>query len=625
MTTAPPRSTTTAPPRPRPGTRIVPPPRRRPVRRPSRAVADRRRLRIGQLFLVFALGVTMLKLVTVETIQATDLNAASARQLQTQVQLPAERGEILDSAGNPLAFSVEADALVANPDRIRAHHVGDVTAYLAQLAAAVAQATAQNPADVLALLTADKGYVVLAKLVDPAVAAGLAKQFTPDIATERRESRQYPGGTLAANVIGAATWDTSAMPGKLTGRIGLESSQDNTLSGSDGIRIVDTAQGSDAEIPGSVRYERPAVDGSTVQLTLDSDLQYVVAQDMTAFVTKTGARPGSSVVVLDVATGQVKALATGQTFDPTNLAAATPDQLGDPAVTSPFEPGSVNKIVTMSAAIEYGVSTPTDVLDVPGSIKVADRTVSDAWKHGLAHYTLTGVLAKSSNVGTIMTARRVGPDRFADMLTRFGLGQKTGVGLPGESAGSVPPMNTWSGSTFGNLPIGQGLSMTVLQMAGMYQAVANNGLRIPPRIIEATTGPDGVRTPEPAPQAVQVVSPATAATLRTMLTAVTQNQPGQRGTGYTAAVPGYQVAGKTGTAQQVDPHCGCYSDSTYWITFVGMLPAQNPRYVVGIMLDAPAGGSSAAPLFHEIATYLAQRHSIPVTTDPTPPAVLQVP
>jgi cell division protein FtsI (penicillin-binding protein 3) len=223
-----------------------------------------------------------------------------------------------------------------------------------------------------------------------------------------------------------------------------------------------------------------------------------------------------------------------------------------------------------------------------------------------------------------MTAEKVGKQRFADMLTKFGLGRPTGVGLPGESAGSVPPISTWSGSTFGNLPIGQGLSMTVLQMAGMYQAIANNGLRIPPRIIEATTGPDGVRVPTAPPPGVQVVSPQTAATLRTMFTAVTQNAPGQRGTGPAAAVEGYQVAGKTGTAQQVDPTCGCYSQSRYWITFAGMLPAQDPAFVIGIMLDAPAGGASAAPLFHDIATFMAQRDRIPVSTAPQPVQILQV-
>ena len=211
------------------------------------------------------------------------------------------------------------------------------------------------------------------------------------------------------------------------------------------------------------------------------------------------------------------------------------------------------------------------------------------------------------------------------MLVRFGLGAKTGVGLPGESAGRVPPRESWSGSTFGNLPIGQGLSMTTLQMAGMFQALANDGLRIPPRIVASTTGPDGVRLVPPAPAGVRVVSPQTAQQLRTMLVAVTQDVRGQRGTGPQAAVPGYQVSAKTGTAQQVDPDCGCYSSSTYWITFAGILPATDPRFVIAIMLDDPGGGASAASLFHDIASYLAQRDRLPVSPEPAPVQTLVVP
>jgi cell division protein FtsI (penicillin-binding protein 3) len=283
----------------------------------------------------------------------------------------------------------------------------------------------------------------------------------------------------------------------------------------------------------------------------------------------------------------------------------------------------VNKIVTMAAALEYGVSNPTAVRDVPDNLKVADRVVHDAWNHPVQKFTLTGILAKSSNVGTLLTARDVGPDRFADMLNRMGLGTKTGVGLAGESAGRVPPRAEWSGSTFGNLPIGQGLSMTVLQLADMYQAVANDGLRIPPRIISATITPDGASHSEPKPDPVRVVSPQTAQALRRMLTAVTQGGKGlDRGTGPDAAVEGYTVAGKTGTAQQVDTACGCYSDSRYWITFAGMFPSDQPRYVVAIMLDAPTHGQNASMLFHQIASTLAVRDRIPVNTAPSPPQTL---
>jgi cell division protein FtsI (penicillin-binding protein 3) len=246
--------------------------------------------------------------------------------------------------------------------------------------------------------------------------------------------------------------------------------------------------------------------------------------------------------------------------------------------------------------------------------------------------TTTGIFGKSSNVGTLGLAQQVGEDRYAAMLDRFGLGERTDVGLPGESAGSVPSRDQWSGSTFANLPIGQGLSMTLLQMTGMYQAIANGGVRIPPRIVASTTAPDGTVTPTPQPEGVPVVSPQTAATVKDMFRAIVQDAPGQdRGTGVGAAIPGYQVSGKTGTAQQVDPSCGCYSNSQYWITFAGMAPADDPRYVIGIMLDAPqrgvdgGGGQSAAPLFHDIASWMLQRQDVPLSSRPTPymPLVVQ--
>ncbi|MFC5952053.1 peptidoglycan D,D-transpeptidase FtsI family protein [Pseudonocardia lutea] len=614
MAIAPPRARPGS--RPRSGARRPPGPPRRPASRVGRAD---RRFRIGRLVLVVLLLVSAAQLLLIQTVRAGDLTASAEKQRTTKITIAAERGAILDRNGTRLAFSTEARALVTNPRLISSVKKEQAGAYKAEMAQAVAQATGGDPNAIQELLNADRGYVVLTTSADPDVARALEERF-PEIAEEKRESRQYPSGTLAANIVGAATW--SADNRKLVGRVGLESSDDDVLAGTDGFQVVDTAEGSDTVIPGSTRAQQPAVPGSDVELTIDSDLQYVVQQKLQDYVARTGAK-GGSAVVLDSATGQVRAMANGTTFDPRQLATADPDTLGNAAVSSPFEPGSVNKIVTMAGALEFGLAKPDDVLDVPGSIKVADRTVHDAWDHGLDHYTLTGVLAKSSNVGTIMTAEKLGPDRFSDMLARFGIGQRTGVGLPGESAGSVPARSAWSGSTFGNLPIGQGLSMTVLQMAGMYQAVANDGVRIPPRIVGATIAPDGSRTETPQPEGVRVVSPETAAQLRTMLTAVTQKAPGQQGTGYTAQVPGYQVAGKTGTAQQVDPNCGCYASSTYWITFAGMMPAQDPRFVVAIMLDAPKGGTSAAPLFHDIASYLGQKENVPVG-EPAPVQTLVV-
>jgi cell division protein FtsI (penicillin-binding protein 3) len=595
---------------------------RRPAPHHSLATV-RVRLAVGRAVLVVALVVAGLRLVQVQGLQAEELSAKAAGQRTTEQLLPAERGTITDRNGTPLAFSVAARSLYAMPNRIvtEQRRVGkDPDEHKKAMARRVAEVLGPlvTERDVLSKLHSDRTVVLLAPVVEPAQARALQQDF-PEISDEHREVRRYPGGELAANVLGVANWRSDEQ--KVRGLVGLENHADTLLAGIDGSRVVDTAEGSDTVIPGSERAVRPPVPGSSLELTLDADLQYTVQQLSEDFARRHGAR-SASVVVLDSRTGEVRAMANGETFDPNDLAEADPDHLGNPAVSAPFEPGSVNKIVTAVAAIEYGLVEPDSVLRVPGQIEIADRTVQDAWSHGTLEMTFTGVLAKSSNVGTLLTAQRVGEQRFVQMLERLGLGERTGVGLPGESGGRVPPREQWSGSTFANLPIGQGLSMTVLQMAGMYQAIANDGVRVPPRIISAEIAPDGSRTETSRPGGVRVVSPETARTVRAMLRAVVQDEPGQRGTGPDAALTGYQVAAKTGTAQQVDPECECYSNSKYWITFAGVLPADDPRFVVGIVLDAPPGGTSAAPLFHDIASYLVQRYSIPLSVEPSPIATL---
>jgi cell division protein FtsI (penicillin-binding protein 3) len=347
-----------------------------------------------------------------------------------------------------------------------------------------------------------------------------------------------------------------------------------------------------------------------------------VQQRLAQYVQKTGAKMGSAVV-LNSRTGEVYALANDTTFDPNNPNTITAGNAGDPAVTTPFEPGSVNKIVTAAAAIDDHVVTPTSVVNVPTVFQNGDKTVRDDWIHPDWKMTVTGIFAKSSNIGTDELAKRIGPARYDAMLAKLGIGQKTGIELPGESAGFVPPMNTWSGSTFGNLPIGQGLSMTVLQMAGMYQTIANDGVRVPPRIIKSVTKPDGTVVPTKQPAGVRAVSAKSARTVRLMMRAVTQKAPfPQDATAPSAAVPGYQISGKTGTGQQIDPKCGCYSHTKNTVTFAGILSADHPEFVVGVMLDAPngdlEGGETAAPLFHDIASYLAQKYNLPVSDGPTP-------
>ena len=591
------------------------------------------RHRAGNAVILVLMLVAAVQLFVLQVTNAPTLRAQAASQLKVTDVEKAIRGSIVDRNNERLAFTTESRALTFQPKRIRQQleeakkknsAAPDPQQRLRDLAKEVAAQLNNKPdfQTVLKKVQSNDNFVYLARAVDPAVASAISDKY-PEVGSERQDLRQYPGGSLAANIVGGIDWDGH-------GLLGLEDSLDAVLSGTDGSVTYD--RGSDGVvIPGSYRNRHRAVNGSTVQLTIDDDVQFYVQQQVQLAKNASGAH-NVSAVVLDAKTGDVLAMANDNTFDPSQDIGRQGDkQLGNLVVSSPFEPGSVNKVITASSVIEYGLSNPDEVLHVPGSIQMGGVTVHDAWEHGVMPYTTTGIFGKSSNVGTLMLAQRVGPERFYDMVRKFGLGQRTGVGLPGESAGLVPPIDQWSGSTFSNLPIGQGLSMTLLQMTDMYQTIANDGVRIPPRIIKATIAPDGTRTEEPRPEGIRVVSPQTAQTVRQILRAVVQRDPMgyQQGTGPAAGVPGYQMAGKTGTAQQINPGCGCYFDDVYWITFAGMATVDNPRYVIGIMMDNPernadgTPGHSAAPLFHNIAGWLMQRENVPLSPDPGPPLTLQ--
>ena len=592
------------------------------------------RHRTGNVVICMVLLIAAAQLFSLQVPRAAGLRAQAAGQLKVTDVEKAVRGSIVDRNSEKLAFTIEARALTFQPVRIRKQleearqkspKAPDPQQRLRDIAREVSGRLENRPdmATVLQKLQSSDTFVYLARAVDPAIAQAITDQF-PEVGAERQDLRQYPGGSLAANVVGGIDWDGH-------GLLGLEDALDSSLAGTDGSITYD--RGSDGVvIPGSYRNRHDAVDGSTVQLTLDNDIQFYVQQQVQQAKNAAGAK-NVSAVVLDAKTAEVLAMANDNTFDPSQDIGRQGDrQLGNLPVSSPFEPGSVNKIITASSVFEFGLSTPDEVLQVPGSIDMGGVTVRDAWNHGVMPYTTTGVFGKSSNVGTLMLAQRLGPERFFEMARKFGLGQRTNVGLPGESDGLVPPMEQWSGSTFSNLPIGQGLSMTLLQMAGMYQTIANDGVRIPPRIVKTTIAPDGKRTEEPRPDGIRVVSPETAQTVRNMLRAVVQRDPMgyQQGTGPAAGVAGYQMAGKTGTAQQINPACGCYYSDVYWITFAGIATVDNPRYVIGIMMDAPhraadgSPGSSAAPLFHNISAWLMQRENVPLSPDPGPPLTLQV-
>jgi cell division protein FtsI (penicillin-binding protein 3) len=621
-------------------TRSAPPePRPRPRRR--RLVTNSKpRLVIGRLVMIVALVLAGLKLVDVQGLERARLASKAERQSQNTITIPAQRGVITDRNGTELAFDVDIRALTAQPRTMRknwndpklasAHKGFTYDQHTETIADEMSRliGPSLNKQQVLTQLRSNSTFVYLDKDVNPAAAAQITSDF-PEIGSEARSRREYPDDSVGANIIGLANWHADLPVPGVHGVLGLENSMDGQLSGVPGREVMNTEQGNDSVvIPNSQRVLQAAVPGEDVELTIDADVQYEVQQMLSAAVASTGSKRGSAVV-LDARTGEVYALANDATFDPNDPSTITATNSGDPAVSTPYEPGSVNKIVTMSAAIDEGLVTPTTVVAVQPSFQDGDKVVRDDWPHGVWQMTVTGIIAKSSNIGTDELAARVGPQNYYDMLMKMGLGRKTGIELPGESGGYVPPISKWSASTFGNLPIGQGLSMTVLQMAGMYQTIANNGVRVPPRIIKSVTKPDGTVVPTQQPAGVRVISPQAAQTVRMMMRAITQKAPGlQSGTGYNAAVPGYQISGKTGTAQQIDPTCHCYSRSMNTTTFAGILSADNPRFVVGVMLDNPKNNlesaQTAAPLFRSIASYLAARYNLPVSAGPTPYATLVV-
>ena len=573
--------------------------------------------------LVLILVVALVKLLWVQTVGGTELAARAESQRQVQEVLPATRGSIIDVAGEPIAFTREARDLSIQPhveaENAKARRELDSTKptwdelvedIVDEFETVLGDSVDRE--EIEAKLTSDAGFTYLVRNVDVTQANAITKKF-PMIGAERVDIREYPGGALAANVVGATT---KSDEGKLIGLQGIEAFFNDALDGEDGKQTFDRAQ-DNTVIPGTLRNVTEPRDGDTVRLTLDADLQWYVQKAIQSAKDSSGAE-NASAVVLDAKTGEVRAMANDNTFNPAVGIGKELERgadLGNPAVTTPFEPGSVQKIITAAAAIEAGLTDPEEVHSVDGSISMEGVTVSDAWQHGPEAYTTAGIFGKSSNVGTLMLAQRVGKPAFSEYLDKFGLGQRTGIALAGESEGLVPDLQNWQGGTFANLPIGQGLSMTTLQMAGIYQTIANDGVRVPPRIVAETIGPDGQSTKVERPEGERVVSEQTARTVRDMFRGVTQSG----GTGPQAAVAGYQISGKTGTAQQIDPGCSCYSNSRYWITFSGILPADDPRYVIAIMLDAPSRGvlgASAAPLFHDIASWLINRDNIP----PSPPA-----
>ena len=543
--------------------------------------------RIRLLLAVFALvfGLTLMRAVWLQGVRAASLSRMAAKQHRQTVTVPAERGTIFDRTGVQLALGEHATTVYADPLQIR-----DPTA----VAPVVARILRLDPKDVYEKLSdRTHGFVYVQRKADPARAARLAKRELTGIGFYPEERRFYPQGSIAAQVLGYAGVDNR-------GLAGLELTLDKPLAGRPGREtLVRDPFGHVLDAVTSTT----AVDGSDVYLTIDHAIQAQAESVLRDTVRKWHAKDATAVV-LDPQTGAVLAMAVAPTYDANNFAGVAKDVQRNLAVTDTYEPGSTFKLVTVSAALSTGIVTPRTPFTLPYEIQVADRRIHDAEPRGTATMTVAQILSRSSNVGAITLARLLGKDRLASWIARFGFGRYTGIDYPGESRGIVLPASKWSGSTIGNVPIGQGIAVTPIQLASAYAAIANGGVWRQPHLIDHIGG--AYATPK---RRRRVVRRWVAQQVTSMLQNVVLD-----GTGTLAQIPGYHVAGKTGTAAKPDSDGG-YSDSRYVASFVGYVPASRPRLVVLVAVDEPKGaiwgGAVAAPAFRQIAEPTLQYLEVP--------------
>jgi cell division protein FtsI (penicillin-binding protein 3) len=553
------------------------------------ARAANRRIRL--LVAVFA-GIFVVAFIRVgwlQAVKAQALDRLATSQHRMEVALPAHRGTIYDRLGVELAIGERATTVYANPKQIREPHL---------VARAAAQDLGLDAAELLPLLSdRSRGFVYVQRQADPERAAALQRRGLVGLGFYSEERRQYPQRSVAAEVVGYAGVDNR-------GLAGLELELERVLRGEAGAKtIVKDPFGRTLDVVDS----EPRRDGRDVWLTIDHTVQGQVERVL-ADTRERWAAQSASAVVMDPRTGAILALAVEPGYDANRFPKVPREHQRNRAVTDTYEPGSTFKIVTVSAVLEAGIVSPATRFTLPYSIQVADRVIHDAVERGTQTMTVAQILSQSSNVGIITLAFQLQQTRLNEWIERFGFGRQTGIDFPGETEGIVLPTDQWSGSTIGNVPIGQGIAVTPLQMAAAYGAIANGGTWIQPHLVERVEGEKPVR-----PKRRRVVSRETAREVRRMLRDVVEE-----GSGTAAQVPGYRIAGKTGTAAKPDENGG-YSDYRYVASFVGFVPATKPRLVILVTVDEPRGaiwgGTVAAPAFAEIAKFALQYLEVPPLSD----------
>jgi cell division protein FtsI (penicillin-binding protein 3) len=545
--------------------------------------------RIGLLFAAF-LALLLLaagRALFLGTIKGSSLASAAASQQVSSLELPARRGTIVDRNGSELAVSEPADDVSANPKFVKDP---------VKTADKLAPLLGVGEDDLIKKLARrDTGFVYLARSLPANQADKIDKLQLPGIQLTAGHRRVYPQNELASQLLGHVGIDGDGLSG-------LEYSENAALHGSDGERrLVKDAHGDSINI----RDTKPAKPGARMELTIDSAIQQKV-EDVLAGVGQQYRPKGATAIVMNPTSGEILALANWPRVDANAPASAPSYAQQNRAVGYNYEPGSTFKAITVAGALQDRTITPNTPFDLPPQIQVADRTIGESHPRGPETLTTAQILAQSSNVGAIKIGLEMGSKRFDYWVRRFGFGKPTGVDLPGEQQGIVLPLDKYSGSSMGNLPIGQGEAVTPMQMAQAYAAIANGGMLRSPHVVRRVDG-KLVHTP----RGKRVVSGRTAAQLRTMLEGAFA--PG--GTASEVSIPGYKLAGKTGTANKIDPTTGEYSDSRYVASFIGFAPALHPKLLIEVMVDEPQteiyGGVVAAPAFGKIASFALTYLRIP--------------
>lgn len=579
----------------------------------QQAMYTERRIRFVVAVSLVLLMVFALRLVDVQAVRASGYASRADMELTKKTEIMAPRGAITDINGVEFARSVISYRILADQAIIQ---------YPKKLAELAAPILGMSTAALESQLIGKRRYVVIDQSVKPEVwrklqqviddynaqvmqeKNGISKRLAGFFA-ERIYTREYPEGNLAAAVIGFINRAGS-------GAAGLEYGMNSTLAGVNGEYVYANAAGT--IIPGTQKITVEERRGNTIRLTIDRDVQWV-AQKAIQEVVKSSRALSGTVIVMNPSTGAILAHASYPTFNPGNTKGVDPYVWKNPSVQEVFEPGSTGKVITVASAIEEGKITPESVLRIPYKLKRSNKVFHDHERHPVQHLTLAGALAVSSNTGAIQVGEMLSNSRLHWYLKKFGISEKTGSGLPGEESGKLLDVKDWSGTTAPTVAFGQGYSVTAMQATSVFATIANDGVRVTPTVVAGVSDAAGRYTPHGKQKSVRVVSKETAQQMRLMMESVVSAS----GTAPSAAIPGYRVAGKTGTAQRIDDSCGCYRG--YTASFIGFAPADKPAYVVSVIIQDPKGlhwgGYLGGPVFKKVMSFVLKDQHIAPTAPAT--------